>query len=73
MDTQVFCFSKKGQGPLERSQPSVTEVLHRGVGQQAQDGGEAVQLLLDVLWKLLVLFVPAGGEEEDEGEDEEAA
>lgn len=50
----------------------MTEVLHCGVGQQPQDGGEAVQLLLDVLWKLLVLFVPAGGEEEEE-EDEEAA
>lgn len=38
---------------------SVTEVLHGGVGQQAQDGGEAVQFLLDNLWKLLVLLVPA--------------
>lgn len=34
--------------------------MHRGVGQQAQDGGEAVQLLLDDLWKLLVLLVPVG-------------
>lgn len=29
-----------------------------GVGQQSQDGGETVQLLLDVLWQLLVLFIP---------------
>ncbi len=28
------------------------------VGQQSQDGGETVQLLLDVLWKLLIFFIP---------------
>lgn len=27
-------------------------------GQQAQDGGQTVQLLLDVLWQLLALLVP---------------
>lgn len=32
------------------------------VGQKSQDGGEAVQLLLDVLRQLLVLLVPANGE-----------
>lgn len=68
----AFSSFQRRPGAAERSQPSVTEVLHCGVGQQPQDGGEAVQLLLDVLWKLLVLFVPAGGEEEEE-EDEEAA
>lgn len=30
----------------------------RRVGQQSQDGGETVQLLLDVLWQLLVLLIP---------------
>lgn len=51
----------------------MTEVLHRGVGQQAQDGGEAVQLLLDDLWKLLVLLVPAGMRKEKEEKDGEEA
>lgn len=36
--------------------------MRRWVGQKSQDGGEAVQLLLDVLRQLLVLLVPAHGE-----------
>lgn len=32
------------------------------VGQKSQDGGKAVQLLLDVLRQLLILLVPADGE-----------
>lgn len=34
------------------------EVMSGGVGQQAQDGGQAVQLLLHQLGQLLVLLVP---------------
>lgn len=29
------------------------------VGQQLQDGGQAVELLFHVLWQLLVLLIPA--------------
>lgn len=29
------------------------------VGQQLQDGGQTVELLLHVLWQLLVLLIPA--------------
>lgn len=29
------------------------------VGQQFQDGGQTVELLLHVLWQLLVLLIPA--------------
>lgn len=29
------------------------------VGQQSQDGGKTVELLLHVLWKLLILLIPA--------------